>query len=572
MIEVSIVSGTYNRLNLLKQMVHSVRNSTVSISHELILVDGGSTDGTLEWVKEQQDIRLIEHGKLLGAIKAYADGAAIARGEYVVFSNDDLHFVGDAIARALGYMRNHPETGIGCFYTNRANRGWHVAEMPAHYPDGRMTNAFYGGIIIIPRWLGNKLNWWALSGARTYGGDNALCARAIEAGWPVKPIEFARVSEVIPGDGLNLINNVPQSNNHPDTAAYLSIFPSGPELGHARQFEAPAAPLHILYAPIYEKGHRVQHFQKRGLRRALQRIGIVREVDYVETGPDSILTVAEAFRPDLVVTQFHGGQSFGPERARRLRELLPNARLINWNGDAHDPADEALYIETLRYFDLLTVVNASHIARFMNQGIRTVYWQIGFEPDGVGYAIPPRQTWDAVFLGSGYSAARHQFASFLRSTGYHVGLFGTGWPGGAIDTTYDFAAGRAAIQSAKLVLGDGQYPHSYGFVSNRLFQSLAAGGAMLLHQEFPGMTELLGLKDGMHLVTWRDHDDLRDKMAYYLDPAHEAERVEIARAGQQECLKSHSFERRVQQLQDTLTRLENIVPGIDSRLIGVEYA
>jgi spore maturation protein CgeB len=47
-------------------------------------------------------------------------------------------------------------------------------------------------------------------------------------------------------------------------------------------------------------------------------------------------------------------------------------------------------------------------------------------------------------------------------------------------------------------------------------------------------------------VLWRDYDDLRQKLAYYLDPAHETERARIARTGQAEVLRNHSFEARVQ--------------------------
>jgi len=203
MIELSVISGTYNRLALLQKMVYSVRRSAADLTYEIVLCDGGSSDGTLVWIKQQPDIRLIEHGELRGAIAAFNDAASLARGHYTVFANDDLHFVGDSLRRAVAYMIAHPETGIGCFYTDRANRGHHVAMMPAHYADSRPASVYYNGIVILPRWLGEKLGWWTLPGARTYGGDNALCARSLEAGWPVVPLDGCHVMEVIPGDELN---------------------------------------------------------------------------------------------------------------------------------------------------------------------------------------------------------------------------------------------------------------------------------------------------------------------------------------------------------------------------------
>ena len=57
---ISLVSGTYNRLPLLKRMVASARQSAADLPLEIVLVDGGSTDGTIAWCKSQPDIVLIE--------------------------------------------------------------------------------------------------------------------------------------------------------------------------------------------------------------------------------------------------------------------------------------------------------------------------------------------------------------------------------------------------------------------------------------------------------------------------------------------------------------------------------
>ena len=63
---VSIVTGTYNRIDSLKRMVKSVRSSVgLGIPYELVIVEGGSTDGSLEWLRKQPDVVLIEQGKSL---------------------------------------------------------------------------------------------------------------------------------------------------------------------------------------------------------------------------------------------------------------------------------------------------------------------------------------------------------------------------------------------------------------------------------------------------------------------------------------------------------------------------
>jgi len=100
----SVVTGTYNRRESLAQMIASARREIPrGIAYEFVVVDGGSTDGTLEWCKQQPDVYLIQHGALLGAIRAFCDGARTARGEYVLLANDDIEFRPYSIIAAISF-------------------------------------------------------------------------------------------------------------------------------------------------------------------------------------------------------------------------------------------------------------------------------------------------------------------------------------------------------------------------------------------------------------------------------------------------------------------------------------
>ena len=55
MIQLSIVLGTYNRFAHLKECVESVRKY-VTRTYEIVIADGGSTDGSREWMVDQEDI------------------------------------------------------------------------------------------------------------------------------------------------------------------------------------------------------------------------------------------------------------------------------------------------------------------------------------------------------------------------------------------------------------------------------------------------------------------------------------------------------------------------------------
>jgi len=82
---------------------------------ELLLVDGGSTDRTLEIAGAFDDPRLRvirqadNSGKLPGAINV---GMAQARGDFITWTQDDSWYAPEAIATMLGYLGAHPEVAL----------------------------------------------------------------------------------------------------------------------------------------------------------------------------------------------------------------------------------------------------------------------------------------------------------------------------------------------------------------------------------------------------------------------------------------------------------------------------
>lgn len=56
--KIAAVVVTYNRLDLLKKCIESIRNQTRKVD-EIIVINNSSTDGTLEWLKEQKDLTVI---------------------------------------------------------------------------------------------------------------------------------------------------------------------------------------------------------------------------------------------------------------------------------------------------------------------------------------------------------------------------------------------------------------------------------------------------------------------------------------------------------------------------------
>lgn len=83
----SIILVTRNKLDYTKRCVESVKRHTEKGDYELIIVDNGSTDETIEWVNThnaQNDIKIISNGYDMGYSKACNQGIEIAAGELIM--------------------------------------------------------------------------------------------------------------------------------------------------------------------------------------------------------------------------------------------------------------------------------------------------------------------------------------------------------------------------------------------------------------------------------------------------------------------------------------------------------
>ncbi len=127
---VSVVLGTYNRLNFLKATVRSIRREIENIDAEIIVVDGGSDDGTIEWLVSQKDIVSIiqhNHGEWNGKKierKSWGYfmnlGFKAAKGKYICMLSDDCLVIPGAIRNGINLsekeLRKRKRVGAVAFY------------------------------------------------------------------------------------------------------------------------------------------------------------------------------------------------------------------------------------------------------------------------------------------------------------------------------------------------------------------------------------------------------------------------------------------------------------------------
>ncbi len=86
--KLSIITLTYNKLSYTKKFIKSLYKYTNDF--ELIIIDNGSTDGTIEYLNELNGIKLILNKKNHGYSKGNNQGLEIAEGDYIGFLNNDI--------------------------------------------------------------------------------------------------------------------------------------------------------------------------------------------------------------------------------------------------------------------------------------------------------------------------------------------------------------------------------------------------------------------------------------------------------------------------------------------------
>jgi GT2 family glycosyltransferase len=85
----SIIIPTYNGQELLRDCLYSIRESTKGIPYELIVVDNGSTDGTLDLCMRER-VTFVSLPRNMGFPEACNVGLRVASGEALLLLNNDV--------------------------------------------------------------------------------------------------------------------------------------------------------------------------------------------------------------------------------------------------------------------------------------------------------------------------------------------------------------------------------------------------------------------------------------------------------------------------------------------------
>lgn len=100
---------THNRAEMLRRGLAALGDT-----HQVLVVDNGSTDGTTALESEFPAVRFIPLPKNFGLTKALNIGVRSADGTYVLFLHDDTRISGEAVTQLADFLEQRQDAGAVC--------------------------------------------------------------------------------------------------------------------------------------------------------------------------------------------------------------------------------------------------------------------------------------------------------------------------------------------------------------------------------------------------------------------------------------------------------------------------
>ena len=113
MYSVSAIIVNYNGRDFLKNCLNSLYNQDFHGRLEIIVIDNNSSDNSVEFIKmNYPDVTLLENSKNVGHSAACNQGAKIAKGDFLLFLDNDVILQEDFITELLKVFGRKKDCGI----------------------------------------------------------------------------------------------------------------------------------------------------------------------------------------------------------------------------------------------------------------------------------------------------------------------------------------------------------------------------------------------------------------------------------------------------------------------------
>jgi spore maturation protein CgeB len=192
-----------------------------------------------------------------------------------------------------------------------------------------------------------------------------------------------------------------------------------------------------------------------------------------------------------------------------------------------------VFYDELQFYDALAVGSKSYTEKLQQAGFNAYY--VPQFTNTARFYPSPSEDLKSEILFVGAKMSFRMAAPIALKHGFPITIYGPNWPNGvALKDYVDNDELYKYYSSAKIVLNDTRPDmKEYGFISNRIFDATACG-TLVISDYLPAIEEAYGDTVPMY----KTEEELVNLLTYYLDPAHEEERLDKARRAREITLQN----------------------------------
>ncbi len=188
----TVITLNWNRKDDLRELMNSLLAQTFQ-DRELLVVDNGSTDGSLEMLQTEfrRSVRVLALGENTGII-GYNTGVWAARGEFVVFVDNDMTLVEpDVLEKIVRRLEENPKAGAVACRVLDAKTGGISFNNPKYLEEGGDAQRGYLASVFDGGGVGFRRKAWLETGGYPaeffiYQNEVDLSTHLWNAGWEVR--------------------------------------------------------------------------------------------------------------------------------------------------------------------------------------------------------------------------------------------------------------------------------------------------------------------------------------------------------------------------------------------------
>lgn len=151
-IDLSIITISYNTREIMQDCLNSILKHTHGLNFEIIVVENGSTDGSLpmlrDFAKKHSEVTLVDAKANIGFGRGNNLGAQKAAGEYLLFLNSDTLIFDNALEVVIEKIKKHPE--VGAYSCRLLNADKSFQPSGGHFPTFGNVFAWQSGLDDLP--------------------------------------------------------------------------------------------------------------------------------------------------------------------------------------------------------------------------------------------------------------------------------------------------------------------------------------------------------------------------------------------------------------------------------------